>query len=473
MTALILIFPAAASLAAFMIRRPAVNRVLVVAYGVVHAAATVLLIAFPGVPFLDAGFTPYFRLDALGIPFLGVLSLVYLGAAVYSVDLLSHTEGIWNTYYAMFLMLFAGAMTASILATHLGVYWICIEASTLASAALVYFYRTRSSLEATWKYLFICSIGISLAFIGIVLMSAGSKTDPLFFSDLYAGAAHFPRIIASVAFAFLIVGFGTKMGLAPMHNWLPDAHAEAPAPVSALLSATLLNTAFIGILRMKKFADSAGLERYAAMMLFVMGFLSLFVSAVFVLRTRNYKRMLAYSSIEHMGILVIALASGGAALIAMFLHVIAHSLAKASYFLTAGTLYDIYGTKNMSEISGVVKRSPVTGWLWLLSFAAAAAFPPFVTFMSEFMIVRELFARNIWLMILFVLLLTAVLFGLASRTVGMAFGKTVDEKTVRISPVRYLPQIVFLAVLAVIGLYLPSSIYSILADAAAYLGAVR
>ena len=473
MIAVILIFPVIAAAVAFAFKRQTLDRALMLAYAIVHASATVLLILDPsGIPFLSNEWTPYFRTDALCILFLAVLSVVYLGTALYSMDFLSHANaGKWNTYYSMFIMLFVGAMSASILTTHLGVYWICVEASTLTSAALVYFYRTRTSLEATWKYLFICSIGIALAFIGIILLSAANlRTNSLFFSDLYADASSFPRLTLSLSFAFLVVGFGTKMGLAPMHNWLPDAHAEAPAPVSALLSATLLNTAFIGILRMKKLADLAHLERFASMMLFTMGFLSLFVSAVFIIRSRNFKRMLAYSSVEHMGILAIALATGGGALIAMFLHIIGHSLAKASYFLTAGTIYDTYGTKNINEVSGVVKRSPVTGWLWILSFVAAAAFPPFSTFISEFLIIKELFSRHIVFTLLFFALLTAILFGIASKTLAMAFGKS-DEKPVRTPVARYAPQIVFLTIIAVLGLYLPPPLHDMLANAAQWLKA--
>ncbi|MBI4979530.1 MAG: hypothetical protein HZC28_18780 [Spirochaetes bacterium] len=467
MIALLLITPAVLALIALVFRKRQLNIIILVIAALVQVYATVMLMLHP------SQFTLYFRVDSLNILFLAVLSLVFLMAAIYSIDYLEHAvdDARWTTFYTIFMLLFVASMSGGLLATHLGVFWISLEASTITSAVLVYYYRTRAALEATWKYLFMCSIGIALSFIGIIFISAGMSGAPsLFYDDLIKNGPSASRFYLPLAFAFLVVGFGTKMGLAPVHNWLPDAHSEAPAPVSAMLSATLLNTAFIGIIRIYRIAAEAGFVRFANIVLFSMGLMSLFVSAVFVLRVKNYKRMLAYSSIEHMGILAVALATGGAAVPAMFLQMTGHSLAKASFFLTSGTIYDRFGTKKTNEVTALTRRAPVTGWLWLISCVAICAFPPFSLFFSEFFVLQELFAKHLVITIIVAVLLTIILYGLMSKTVSMSFGRAPDDKTYRTPVVRWLPQVILLAAALVIGIAMPAWLRNIYTAAAAWVG---
>ena len=241
--------------------------------------------------------------------------------------------------YSFMILVFVLSMTGTILSTDLGIAWVLVEATTLSSAYLIYFNKTKHSIEAAWKYVFICSIGIALAFVGIILLNISTgSVNTLNYAQLYKYAQTFDANWLKIAFVFMLFGFGAKMGLAPIHFWLPDAHSEAPSPISALLSATLLNSAFMVIVRVVKIMTLADCLDYARVMLLVMGFLSLFVTAVFIYHIKNYKRMLAYSSIENMGILAIGTALGGAAYYAVILHLIGHSLAKASFFLTSGNM---------------------------------------------------------------------------------------------------------------------------------------
>ena len=277
----------------------------------------------------------YFIFDSLNIIFLAVLILVTGGVVIY--------QGKRSFKYNLMFFLFFASMVGAILSNHLGLTWVFVEATTLTSAYLIYQNKSENSLEATWKYVFLCSIGISLAFVGIILLLIGSNTvNSLFYNNLYANATVIEPFWLKLSYAFILVGFGTKVGLAPVHFWLPDAHAEAPSPVSAMLSATLLNSAFIVILRYTRLMELAGLSNYARTLLLAMGFLSIFITAVYLFKIANYKRMLAYSSIENMGIIAIGIASGGFGIFAAIFHLIAHSLIKSSFFMTAGNILHIF-----------------------------------------------------------------------------------------------------------------------------------
>jgi hydrogenase-4 component F len=358
-------------------------------------------------------------------------------------------------------------MTGAVLSTNLGVSWVFIEGTTLASAYLIYFHKTKHSIEAAWKYVFICSIGIALAFVGIILLTcATGNLNSLYFSDLYQNAQSFNPFWLKLAFVFIMFGIGTKMGLAPVHFWLPDAHAEAPSPISALLSATLLNSAFLMIMNVFGIMVVANCDSYARIMMLAMGFLSLFIAAVFVYHINNYKRMLAYSSIENMGILIIGLALGGLALTASIIHVIGHSLVKASFFLTSGNILSIFSSKKIKSVNGLLEVDNKTGWLWILSLVGIVALPPSVLFISEFLTVKEMFAQNkIVLSILFLLLLTIILYGLAKAVIKMSFSDVAEEKQAElVANVRkmnwtmYAPQIVLLVITFVLGVYMPDQI---------------
>jgi hydrogenase-4 component F len=236
---------------------------------------------------------------------------------------------------SIFLMLFIAAMDAACMAKDLGWIWIFVEATTISSAMLISSENTKSSLEAAWKYLFICSVGIALAFVGILLLVLAQPENAVL-SLAKINAATLSPFWLKLSFIFILVGFGTKIGLAPLHFWLPDAHSEAPAPISALLSGALLNTAILPVLRVDKIMRAAGMGNLAQDLYLLMGVISVFIATVFILKTRNYKRLLAYSSIENMGLIMIAFGAGGVAIYAGFLHILGHSLIKRPSFSLLG-----------------------------------------------------------------------------------------------------------------------------------------
>ena len=280
-----------------------------------------------------------------------------------------------------------------------------IEATTLSSAPLIYFHQHRRSLEATWKYLIICSVGIALALLGNILLSVAyySPGSPVMMDDIdslgwfisHAREAAAPWL--KVSFIFLLVGYGAKMGLAPLHNWLPDAHSEAPSLVSALLSGALLNCALLGILRGHQIMLAAGLGGFSCSLLVFFGLLSLCIAAVFIVGQGHYKRMLAYSSVEHMGILALGIGIGGIAVQGALLHSICHSLTKCLLFLVSGNILTRYHTYSCYDVRGMARTMPLSALLWLAGFLAVAGSPPFGIFVSEMLVLKGILAKSHWL----------------------------------------------------------------------------
>ena len=416
----------------------------------------------------------FFAVDSTNKIFLMVMSIVFLAVAIYNNGYTKNEASLTRKlrHYTYMVLFFVFSMTGAVLSTNLGASWVFIEGTTLASAYLIYFHKTKHSIEAAWKYVFICSIGIALAFVGIILMTvATGNLNTLFYSELFNNARLFNHFWLQLSFVFILFGIGTKMGLAPVHFWLPDAHAEAPSPISALLSATLLNSAFLMIVNVFRIMVLSGCDSFARLMLLAMGFLSLFITAVFVYHINNYKRMLAYSSIENMGILAIGTALGGVGMLAAIIHLIGHSLIKASFFLTSGNVLEIYGTKKIKSVTGLMKTDRKTAWLWVASFLGIVAFPPSVLFISEFLMVKTMFLKGHFIMCaLFLLLLTIVLYGLGKAVVKMSFSAPTHEvEPVKLSWTMYLPQVVMLILAFVIGIYMPQGLtQAILATVAGF-----
>ncbi len=467
--AALLLFPLLASPLVWWLRRPLVNRLAIFVQ-----ALLALLVAGQAVAG-GTGFTPYFRSDPLNALFLLAMALTYGGVAANAAGHL-RDAGASPRRQAVFtvsLLLFVFAMSGAILCSHLGLFWVFIELTTLASAPLILADGARHSLEAAWKYIFICSIGILLAFVGILLLAVGAgEAQTLFFADLAARAGRMDPFWLKLAFPFVLVGFGTKMGLAPLHAWLPDAHAEAPAPVSALLSGALLNTAFLGILRLLPLLGPAGLLPFARALLLVTGFLSLLVAAVYVVRLRNYKRLLAYSSIEHMGVLAIGMGLGGIGAMAALLHMLAHSLGKATLFLCSGNALRLFRQKTVPAEGGLLKLDPASGWLWLGGFLALSAVPPSPAFISEFWMVGAMFRGDrAWLAVLFLGLLTVIVWGMGRTVFALSFGRGPGGlEPVRIPPAAWLPQAAFLLLLAATGVVFPPFLVRLLEAAARVVG---
>ena len=465
----ILIFPIVACILMAIIKKRAFDCTMVNLYAILHAISSVLLALKIG----KEGNIPYFTVDNTNLIFLLILSLVFLMVAIYnngyvkSLDYPDKKIG----HYSFMIMIFVLAMTGTVLSSNLGIAWIFVEATTLSSAYLIYFNKTKHAIEAAWKYVFICSIGIALAFVGIIFLNiAQGDINTLDFAQLYKHAGTFDAFWLKMSFVFMLFGFGTKMGLAPVHYWLPDAHSEAPSPISALLSATLLNSAFLVIVRVFKVLDIAQCDHWARIMLLICGFVSLFVTAVFVYHIKNYKRMLAYSSIENMGILAIGTALGGSALYAVILHLIGHSLAKASFFLTSGNVLELFSTKRIKSVSGIMKADKKTGWLWVFSFLAICAFPTSVLFISEFLMVKSMITSGHYVLCaLFVLLLTIILWGIAKVTIKMAFGKLSEDKAQSVMENKnkltfcmFAPQFIMLLIVFTLGVYIPPFLNNII-----------
>jgi len=368
-------------------------------------------------------------------------------------------------FYDLMMILFVFAMTGAILSTHLGMFWVFIELTTLASAPLIYFEKRKGSLEATWKYVFICSVSIALAFIGIIFFTlAGKNINSLFFADLVSKADELSPFWLKFAFPFILAGFGTKAGLAPMHAWLPDAHSEAPAPVSALLSGMLLNSAFLGIMRVDNVMTAAGLDSYSKPLLGLSGFLSIFVCAVYILKVKNYKRMLAYSSIENMGIIAIGFSLGKGGIFAAMLHLAGHSFAKTAFFLTSGNIVVLYGTKLIENVKGILVKNPKVGWTWIVSFLMITAIPPSPLFVSEFMIVFELINEEKYFQaVIFFLCVTIIIFGMGKVVIKLCSGEPSEHSTGEdITFIDILPQVVLIIILIIAGINMPDFFYALI-----------
>jgi hydrogenase-4 component F len=435
----------------------------------------------------EAAPTSWLAIDALGLLFLTSTSALFLASSVYLLGYLrqeetaphvDRDEGFYfnNEPEAVFigcLLLFLASMTLVTMSHHFGLLWAGVEATTLASAPLIYFHCHHRSLEATWKYLLLCSVGIALALLGNFLLSlsttheAGAEVQ-LIAGHLLGKAPQLDPTWLKAAFLFFLVGYGTKMGLAPMHTWLPDAHSEAPSPVSALLSGALLNCALLGLLRAHGLCVAAGVGDFSRSLFVVFGLLSMGIAAVFILRQADFKRMLAYSSVEHMGILALGIGIGGAGVFGALFHAFNHSLTKAALFLTGGNMLSAYRSKNIGDVRGVGRVLPVTGVLWLAGFLAICGSPPFGTFLSEFTILKATLDGNHHLVaFLYLALLGLIFVGMTNIVLPMAQGEPGEKSCSRPreGALTALPPAVLLTAVLVAGLFLPSAVEARLRDA--------
>jgi hydrogenase-4 component F len=435
---------------------------VVLAGAVCHSVLTLAVVS-GSLPVDDAG---WMRIDGQSRYFLSFISLYFSILALYLPAYLASNGHRSNRVLCACLLASLSSMTAVIVAHHLGLMWIAIEATTLATAPCVYFERNARALEATWKYLVICSVGIALALLGTFFLayaSLHSGIHSLLFEDLMAHATELSAPWLHIAFVFALVGYGTKMGLAPMHTWLPDAHAESPAVVSALLSGALLNCAFLGILRFYLIIVAAGQAWSIQPLLIFIGRLSMSVAAVSMCRQRDIKRLVAYSSVEHMGMLAFGLGVGGIGVAASMLHVIHNGLCKGVLFLAAGNIYRAFGTRSTDEMSGVLRRVPWSGGLFVAGFFAITGAPGFGPFVSEIMMLGGAFsAGKIVPGCLFIMLLFVVFLGMGRTVLGFALGPAPDSNSSpRSSPPRRerigetLPIVIALALVILLGFYTP------------------
>lgn len=441
--------------------------------GAGHLALVSYVLTTPPVEFAP-GAAGWLALDPVGKLVLGFVSLLFFLCSLYAPGYLAVRAQWSNRVLCGNLLVSLAMMTLVTLSQHLGLMWVAMEAITLVSAPSIYFNHNRRSLEATWKYLLVSSVGIALALLGSLFLAYSSLKvgldSSLLFADLVREAPQLSPQWLHAAFVLLLVGYGTKMGLAPMHTWKPDAYGEAPGLVGTLLAGGVTSCAFLAITRVYQVCRGTGEAEFAREALIVLGILSMAVAAVFVVRQRHFKRMLAYSSVEHMGILVIGLAVGGLGTYGAFLHMVNNGLTKGVLFLSAGNIHRAYGSTTTDHVAGALRRVPLSAALFLAGFLAITGSPPFGPFVSEFTIISgAVQAGHITVAATFLVLLAIVFMGMGATVLAVVQGEppVVSGETTyqdRFSTVA--PIVLFMALVLFLGLYIPAPLDALLSSAA-------
>jgi hydrogenase-4 component F len=377
-------------------------------------------------------------------------------------------------YHGMFQM-FTFTMQLVLLTNNVGILWVAMEAATLTTVLLVSLYRAPASLEAAWKYFILCGVGLAQALFGTILLYfaaekvLGGGGNALLWTHLYEVKGQLEPTVLALAFVFLLVGYGTKVGLAPLHNWLPDAHAEGPTPVSAVLSGLLLNVALYAVVRSKVLVDGALGTHFAGNLMMGFGLLSVVVAAFLLSRQKDVKRLFAYSSVEHMGLMTFAFGMGGAlATFAGLLHMTVHSLTKSAIFFTVGHAAQKSGTQEMAGIRGLIESNPTIGWGLMLGSLAILGMPPFGVFASEFMILTATMHQQPWAVPFLLAALGVAFAAIFGKVQPMVFG-TASARRLPHRPML-LPVFVHLALVLLLGLYIPPYLAEWYRQAAALIG---
>ena len=423
----------------------------------------------------------YLLVDDVNTVFLVVGALVGFTTSVFSAGYIAHelqarklTRRDLRFYHAMYQLLMF-AMDLALVSNNIGLMWVAIEIATLTTVVMVGIYRTSAALEAAWKYFILGSVGIALALFGTILVylaaqeQLGQGMVAMAWDRLATSSARFDPALLNLAFIFLLLGYGTKVGLVPVHAWLPDAHAEGPTPISAVLSGLLLNVALFALLRFKLIMAGNSAVIAPGPLMVTLGLASLLFAGLMIYRRRDIKRMFAYSSIEHMGIITLAFGLGGPlANFAGLLHMTMHSLTKSGIFFGVGYVSQLEGTQRIADIRGLTRSQPLLGWLLVAGVVAIAGLPPFGVFTSEFLLVTSTFARSPALAIVLVIGLLIALSAILLRLQSLAFGET--EKRHKLEAYRLAPMALHLVIVAIAGLYLPGAVIAWFRHVAALLG---
>lgn len=457
------------SILLFFNRNKKFNYLLVMAF-------LVLQIAFTIYEYLHINTTElhYFTSDALGFLLLITLTIISIPAMYHSYIFLSKNEdnprhrGI---YFAATVVLLT-AISGAYLANHIAVTWIFVELTTLSSSVLIYHRRNNRSLEGTWKYVFVCAISITLVFIGILFLSftlQQAGTDDLSFAVLIKKAPELNLFWLRLAFIFIFTGLTAKLGLVPMYTAGIDAKDKAPSPAGALLSSVLMNMGFVGIFRFYTVIANSPIHLWANHVILIAAILSIFVATVYMTKVKNIKRMFAYSSIEHMGIVMLGLVAGGIGYYAAILHIILHALVKSSLFFQMGQIYRIYKSKSIYDVGNYFKYNLTGSIVVLLAFFSATAMPPSGLFVSEFLIFRSLFEANYFsVLIIVMLLLTIIIWAFGKNTFKLLFSPAVDfneDKIEKINPSESISQFILLGLVVYLGLNPPQEFVSLIQEA--------
>jgi len=416
----------------------------------------------------------YFTADSLGLLLLSTLCVISIPAFYHSYVYLG-TKQDNPKHTAIYLAAMVALLTsisAAYLSNHIAVTWIFVELTTLSASALIYHRRNNRSLEGTWKYVFVCAISITLVFIGILFLSFSlpkAGTDDLSFANLIKKASGLNVFWLRLAFIFIFTGFTAKLGLVPMYTAGIDAKDKAPSPAGAVLSSVLMNVGFVGIFRTYTVAANSPIHQWASHVIIIAALLSIFVATVYMTKVKNIKRMFAYSSIEHAGIIMLGLAAGGVGYYAAILHVILHAFIKSSLFFQQGQIYRIYQSKSIYDVGSYFKYNVTGAVVMLLAFFFATAMPPSGLFISEFMIFRSLFEANyLWILIIVMVLLTIIIWAFGKNIFKLLFTPAVDfkeEGIEKINPFESVSQFILLGLVVYLGLNPPPEFVTLIQEA--------
>lgn len=455
---------------AFRTKRIVIETLAVLA-GVIEFVAA-LFIVFGGHRVQGTLLQRFLSYDALASWFLLITATLGMLALFYSVSYLRREEETREvplqkvrTYYALF-HLFIFAMFTAVGANNVLLLWIAVEATTLASAFLVNFFDRPAAIEAAWKYMIINTVALLLGLFGVFIFIGAIEHASLSISLDWASIAKIAPlldvVLMKVSFVFMVIGYGTKSGLAPLHNWLPDAHSQAPSPVSALLSGALLNVAFLALLRFKSIVDISAGPEFSQHILIAFGVSSIVIASALILIQRHYKRLLAYSSVEHMGIIAIGFAMGGVGTVAALLHALYHSLAKSMLFMSAGNILVRYHATEIRGVKGLLRTLPVTGFLFFAGLLAVAGMPPFGTFLTEFAIFSTLFVVHPYITLVTLLALAIAFVGIMRHISAMCFGDYDGVKKGEDDMLSIVPILIIFILLFWLSVYRPDTILSLL-----------
>lgn len=473
---LLLISPFIATLISLLFKS---NRKLIEIASITSTAVqliTSLILANEVLVFGVYSFTDFFTVDSIGAILLIITAIVGFISVAYNIgytrqEMIKEIIGLSRVRQSYILInLFLFAMFSAIASNNPILTWISIEATTLSTIFLISFYNKPSATEAAWKYLVINSVGLMLAFLGTVIyMTAASPlihSGILTWQNILSVSALINPEVAKMAFVLILIGYGTKMGIAPMHTWRPDSYSKAPIPVVAMLSGALLNIAFLAILRFKLITDIAAKVNFSQNLFIFFGVLSIIIAALAMFRQENYKRLLAYSSVEHAGLMLLGFGFGGLGVYAGLLHMIYHSLVKSFMFLLSGNIFLKYSTTKIKNVTGVIHTLPETGLLFVIGFLALTGMPPFGLFLSKFYIILSGINNHLWITTLVIFALALIFFGFLRSVVLMVFGEApTDLKVGEYSRWTLAPPVILLCLIIFLSFVLPEPIQELLNSA--------
>ncbi len=455
----------------FIVKQDRTEKIILLFTSCVHLCATICLWQMPS----DMQFNAFLGVDAMSRLMLTLISILYFVISIYLAGYLREDGKRSSRIFIGCLLCLLSAMTLVTLSRHMGLLWIAIEATTLLTAPLIHYHRSPQSIEATWKYLSISSVGIALGLLGTLFLAVSeTNTNTLFLHELFSNASLLSPAWLKLSVIFLLVGYGTKMGLAPMHTWKPDAYGEAPAPVGALMAAALTGCGILAVFRVAQICFHAQLQEFISPILILLGLFSMGIAAIFIMGQKDFNRMLGYSSVEHMGIVILGMGLGGVGIWAGIFHAVNNAFAKGIIFIVAGNIYQSFQSKKVKDIQGVVRRIPVTGIFLLLDLVVILGFPPFGIFYSELLILQQAILAQRYVVVLFYFLfLSVIFFGFSRIVLGMALGRAPEvtpKENKKENFFMIVPLVLLMVVLLYSGIFVPDFLYHAIDESSALLG---